>query len=43
MVNLWIDKEGSIGLEFRGGLRQTKAKCVSAINSCAKVEGVFNH
>jgi len=28
MVNLWMDKEESIGLEFRGKLIQTKSNCV---------------
>lgn len=43
MVNLWIDKDGSTGLEFRGELTQTKSNCVSAVNNCTMVEGVFNH
>ncbi|MBE7446575.1 MAG: hypothetical protein HS132_15610 [Planctomycetia bacterium] len=42
MVNLWMDKDGSIGLEFCGELMQTESKCVSNVKNCTTVEGVFN-
>jgi hypothetical protein len=43
MVNLWMDKDGSIGLEFRGERMQTKSNCVSNVKNCTTVEGVFSH
>ncbi len=43
MVNLWMDKDGSIGLESRGELMYTKSICASIVKNCAVIEGVFNH
>ncbi|HHT9137484.1 MAG: hypothetical protein Q6358_00315 [Candidatus Brocadiales bacterium] len=43
MVNLWMDKDGSIGFEFRGELTRTKSDSVSNVKNCTTVEGVFNH
>lgn len=43
MVNLWMDKDGSIGLESRGELMYTKSICASTVKNCAVIEGVFNH
>lgn len=43
MVNLWIDKDGSIGLESRGELTYTKSNCSFTVKKYAVLEGVFNH
>ncbi|KXK25010.1 MAG: hypothetical protein UZ01_03647 [Candidatus Brocadia sinica] len=43
MVNLWMDKDGSIGLKFLGELTQTKSNCLSTVKNCTADDGVFNH
>lgn len=43
MVNLWMDKDGSIRLKLCGERMQTKSDCVSNLKNGTTVEGVFNH
>lgn len=43
MVNLCIDKDERIGLEFPGGLMQIKSNCTSTAKNGTATEGVFNH
>lgn len=43
MVNLWIDKDGSMRLKSRRELTHTKSNCASMVNNGATDEGVFSH
>lgn len=43
MVNLWMDKDGSIGSISLEELMHTKSNCASTVKNGTEAEGVFNH